>query len=117
MVLYGIQYFYLRTSRQLRYSDLEAQASLQTQLRETIEGLATIRAFRWQERARVKNRNLLDTSQRPLYLLLCAQVWLALVIDLVVAVVAILIVTIALKYEAWYRYRLYWCIINWYPHI
>ncbi|KAF1346228.1 ABC transporter type 1, transmembrane domain-containing protein [Delphinella strobiligena] len=97
IVLYGIQYFYLRTSRQLRFLELEAQAPLQTHFLETIEGLATIHAFCWQEKARAKNRRLLDTSQRPFYLLLCAQAWLALVLDLVVTAVAILIVTIALN--------------------
>lgn len=99
IVLYGIQFIYLRTSRQLRYLDLETQAPLHTHFLESIDGLATIRAFGWQAKARLKGFKLLDTSQRPFYLLLCAQVWLSLVLDLVVAGIAVIIVTIAMNLE------------------
>ncbi|QGA22297.1 hypothetical protein EYB26_010013 [Talaromyces marneffei] len=47
-VVYLIQKFYLRTSRQLRQLDLETKSSLYTQFTETIIGLTTIRAFGWQ---------------------------------------------------------------------
>lgn len=55
----------------------------------------TIRSFGWSERHRIKNRRLLDASQRPYYLLLCIQRWLVLVLDLVVAALAVLLVSIA----------------------
>jgi ABC-type multidrug transport system fused ATPase/permease subunit len=38
---------------------------------------------------------LLDTSQRPYYLLYCLQRWLSLVLDLMVAALAITVVTLA----------------------
>jgi ABC-type multidrug transport system fused ATPase/permease subunit len=51
VVVYAIQKFYLRTSRQIRVLDLELQSPLVAQFSETIEGLATIRAFGWQEKS------------------------------------------------------------------
>ncbi|GAB7351130.1 hypothetical protein MBLNU459_g1588t1 [Dothideomycetes sp. NU459] len=97
IALYGIQSVYLRTSRQLRYLDLETQAPLQTHFLESIDGLATVRAFGWQEAAQEANWTLLDLSQRPYYLLRSVQVWLGVVLDLVTAGLAVLIVTIAVS--------------------
>ncbi|RFU75576.1 abc transporter [Trichoderma arundinaceum] len=92
LALYALQKFYLRTSRQLRVLDLQAKAPLNTQLLETIEGLSTIRAFRWQPAMTKSSLSLLDRSQRPHYLLLSIQRWLNLVLDLLVTVAAVLLV-------------------------
>ncbi|KAF2439489.1 hypothetical protein P171DRAFT_490190 [Karstenula rhodostoma CBS 690.94] len=90
--VYLIQKFYLRTSRQLRFLDLEAKSPLYTQFNEMLEGLATIRAFGWQDFLGEKARKLLDRSQRPFYLLFAVQRWLTLVLDLIVAAVATLLI-------------------------
>ena len=45
IALFFIQKFYLRTSRQLRFLDLEAKSSLYTQFMEMLSGVATVRAF------------------------------------------------------------------------
>lgn len=104
--VYFIQKFYLRTSRQLRFLDLEAKSPLYTQFSEILEGLPTIRAFGWQEYVEKKAKALLDRSQRPFYLLFAIQRWLTLVLDLVVAAVAtiliILVVTLRGKLSAGY---------------
>ena len=89
--VYLIQKFYLRTSRQLRFLDLEAKSPLYSQFSEMMEGLITIRAFGWQKALEMKNRYLLDQSQRPFYLLYAVQRWLQLVLDLLVAAVAVLL--------------------------
>jgi ATP-binding cassette subfamily C (CFTR/MRP) protein 1 len=47
IVVYILQKFYLRTSRQIRLMDLEAKAPLYTNFLETLSGLVTIRAFGW----------------------------------------------------------------------
>lgn len=57
--------------------------------------MATLRAFGWSEAAIQKNDQLLDVSQKPFYLLLCVQRWLTLVLDMVVAVIAILLMSLA----------------------
>ena len=94
-ILYPLQRVYLRTSRQLRHLDLETKAPLYSHFLETSSGLATIRAFGWQDQMAIKNRELLDLSQRPFYLLYCVQRWLGLVLDLIVAGVAIVLMTLA----------------------
>ncbi|KAI0124180.1 P-loop containing nucleoside triphosphate hydrolase protein [Xylariales sp. AK1849] len=95
VVLYFIQRFYLRTSRQLRLLEIEANAPLYSHFIETLSGLVTIRSFGWNREYSSKNRRLLDDSQKPYYLLLCIQRWLVLVLDLVVAGLAVLLVGMA----------------------
>lgn len=97
IALYLIQKFYLRTSRQLRFLDIEAKAPLYTQFSETLAGLTTIRAFGWQRSLVKRNRWLLDMSQRPFYLLFAAQRWLQLVLDLVVAAVATMLMVMVVE--------------------
>lgn len=94
LALYLIQRFYLRTSRQLRFLDLEAKAPLYSQFTEILEGLMTVRAFGWQNDLEKKTSHLLDLSQRPFYLLWSVQRWLQLVLDLLVAAVAVLLMTL-----------------------
>lgn len=94
LFVYLIQKFYLRTSRQLRFLDLEAKSPLYSQFSETIAGLTTIRAFGWQRSLEEKNRHLLNQSQRPFYLLFSVQRWLQLVLDLLVAAIAIMLMSL-----------------------
>lgn len=96
-VVWIIQKFYLRTSRQLRLLDIEAKSPLFTRFLESLGGLATIRAFGWQQEYLQRNKAVLQLSQRPYYLLYCVQRWLNLVLDLTVAVIAIILVVIAVK--------------------
>ncbi|KAL1965989.1 hypothetical protein VTN77DRAFT_4929 [Rasamsonia byssochlamydoides] len=97
IALYFIQKFYLRTSRQLRFMDLEAKAPLYSQFTECLSGLVTIRAFGWQKAMEEKSRKLLDRSQRPFYLLFAVQRWLTLVLDLVVAAIATILIILVVE--------------------
>ena len=94
LVLFALQKFYLRTSRQLRHLELEQRAPLYTHFQETLSGLTSIRAFGWVDQFYSKNSDLLDRSQRPTYLLLCIQCWLAVVLDLLVAALATILMAI-----------------------
>ncbi|RAH40919.1 P-loop containing nucleoside triphosphate hydrolase protein [Aspergillus brunneoviolaceus CBS 621.78] len=94
-VVYWIQNFYLRSSRQLRHLELEAKSPLYTQFTETLGGLITIRAFGWQGNFEAEHRDLLQTSQRPYYFLFIIQRWLALVLDLLVAALAVMLAVFA----------------------
>ncbi|KAI3540901.1 ABC transporter [Colletotrichum abscissum] len=91
---YAIQHFYLRTSRQMRLLDIEHKAPLYSQLIETLEGLATIRAFRWEDNFEKVNLRRLDDSQRPKYLLACLQSWLTFSVDMVIAVIAVVLIVL-----------------------
>lgn len=99
VVMYLLQKFYLRTSRQIRLLDLEAKAPLYSNFLETHNGLVTVRAFGWQMKMKKKNMDLLDASQRPYYLLFCIQRWLALVVDFMVAALATILVALIVKFR------------------
>ncbi|CCF44599.1 ABC transporter [Colletotrichum higginsianum] len=93
-VFYALQHFYLRTSRQMRLLDIEYKAPLYSQLIETLEGLATIRAFKWEDDFEKTNMHRLDNSQRPSYLLTCLQRWLTFSVDMVIAVIALVLIVL-----------------------
>ncbi|KAL7937120.1 P-loop containing nucleoside triphosphate hydrolase protein [Trichoderma chlorosporum] len=95
IVLLMIQRFYVRTSKQLRILEIEHKAPLYSHFLESINGLATIRAFGWTQPYSNKNLSLLDNAQKPSYLLNCIQRWLTLVLDLVVAALTVLLVVFA----------------------
>lgn len=98
-VTYILSRFYLRTSRQIRLMDLEAKAPLYSNFLETLSGLVTIRAFSWTEAMKSRNMALLDASQRPFYLLYCIQRWLTLVVDLLVAALAVILVALIMRFR------------------
>lgn len=95
VILYIIQFVYLRTSRQLRLLDIECTAPLYTQLIETLNGLPTIRAFQWEDQLAQKNRRLINNSLKPYYLLASVQSWLNFVTDCFVAVIAVIFAVLA----------------------
>ncbi|KAI0113106.1 putative ABC multidrug transporter [Daldinia grandis] len=99
-VIYGIQRFYLRTSRQLRLLDLEAKSPLYTHFLDTSNGIVTLRAFGFIADDCAKNSHLLDTSQRPAYLLTMIQQWLGLVLNFVVAIIAVMLTALAVSLRA-----------------
>ncbi|KAI5464884.1 P-loop containing nucleoside triphosphate hydrolase protein [Mariannaea sp. PMI_226] len=94
-ILFVVQKFYLRTSRQMRLLDLEAKSPLYTHYLDTIKGVATIRAFGWEGLDVEHNNKLLDTSQRPAYLLAMIQQWLITTLNLIVAGIAIVVTCLA----------------------
>ncbi|PGG97403.1 hypothetical protein AJ79_09215 [Helicocarpus griseus UAMH5409] len=96
-ILYVVGRFYLRTSRQLRFLDLEAKSPLYTHFLDTVKGITTLRAFGFVQKDAQKNSRLIDTSQRPAYLLLMIQEWLNLVLNLVVMIIAVVMVTLAVR--------------------
>ncbi|KFY94605.1 hypothetical protein V500_03137 [Pseudogymnoascus sp. VKM F-4518 (FW-2643)] len=98
-VMYMLQKFYLRTSRQIRLMDLKAKAPLYSNFLETLNGLVTIRAFGWTKDIEKRNMDFLDASQRPFYLLYCIQRWLILVIDLLIAALAVILVALIVRFR------------------
>ena len=92
-----LQKYYLRTSRQLRLLDLEAKSPLYSHFIESLSGLSTIRAFGWTDNFLERNLTLLDVSQKPYYLLFCIQRWLGLILDLMVAALAVILMVLVVK--------------------
>jgi len=70
-------------------------SSFSTNFLDTIKDVATFRAFGWVEHGIETNNRLLDASQRPTYLLYIVQRWLGFVLQLVVAVLAVAVVSLA----------------------
>jgi len=95
LCVYFLQKYYLRTSRQIRFLDLECKSPLYTHFTETLEGLSTIRAFGWQDQFMKENLKRLDTSQKPYYLLYCIQRWLNLVLLVLVGIMAVAVMALA----------------------
>jgi len=79
--------------------DLEAKAPLYSNLLETLSGLVTIRAFGWTKDIEKRNMAFLDASHRPFYLLYCIERWLSLVIDLLVAALAVILVALIVRFR------------------
>ena len=99
-LLWVIQKFYLRTSKQLRLMDIEAKAPLSAFLLETLEGMVSIRAFDRTEEFSSRNTELLNYSQRAAYMLLSVQVWLKMILDFVVTLLAVLVTTLAVNFRS-----------------
>ncbi|EKG10418.1 Putative ABC transporter protein [Macrophomina phaseolina MS6] len=95
LAVYAVQRVYLRTSKRIRHLDLEAKAPLYAQFTDALAGIATIRAFGWQNASKAENDRLLDNSQRPFYLLFCVQRWLECVLDFTVAGLAVAVMGVA----------------------
>ncbi|KAF9875444.1 hypothetical protein CkaCkLH20_07264 [Colletotrichum karsti] len=95
VIVYIVQKAYLRTSRQLRFLDLESRSAVYSSFLESVEGLVTIRSFGWEKQAENANIMCLDRSQQPSYILLCLQQWLCVVLDLMIAALATGIIGLA----------------------
>jgi ATP-binding cassette subfamily C (CFTR/MRP) protein 1 len=96
LTLFVLQKFYLRTSRQMRLLDLEAKSPLYSHFISSFAGLTSLRAYGWTKLAEAENLHYLNDSQRPFYLLRCVQRWLTMVLNLIVAGLAVLLVGIAI---------------------
>ncbi|KAI1135027.1 ABC transporter [Hypoxylon sp. FL0543] len=95
VIIYVVQKIYLRTSRQLRLLELESKSEVFIDFLETVDGLPTIRAFGARSKAEAAHLVHLDESQKPFYLLLCLQCWLRIVLDLLVAGIAVGVIALA----------------------
>ncbi|KGQ10238.1 Canalicular multispecific organic anion transporter 2 [Beauveria bassiana D1-5] len=99
IILFFIQRYYLRTSRQVRHLDLETKAPLHTFFEETATGLTHIQAFRWQVQNIHRGIILLEDSQKPFYVFLAIQQWLGMVLGLLAAGLGTSLVALALFME------------------
>ncbi|RDW69795.1 hypothetical protein BP6252_08815 [Coleophoma cylindrospora] len=100
LTLYNLQKRYLQISRQLRFLDLEMRSPIYSHFLETLSGLSTIRAFGWEQESKEINIKVVEDSQKPYYLLFCIQRWLELVLNLIVAAMAVIVVALAMNLRA-----------------
>ncbi|KAJ5524996.1 ABC transporter [Penicillium frequentans] len=93
-VLWLVQSYYLRTSRQVRLLDIESKASLVSHFLETMQGITTLKALGWSSRFQKAFESSFGVSQKPFYMLYCIQQWLTLVLDLITGTMAIILIAI-----------------------
>ncbi|THW88478.1 hypothetical protein D6D15_05951 [Aureobasidium pullulans] len=98
--IYIVQKVYLRTSRQIRYLELESRSAVYSSFLETVEGITTIRSSNQQQTYLSRTTQNLDLSQRAFYLFLCLQRWLNIILDLAIAIVAIVVITLAVFFTS-----------------
>ncbi|OAR01628.1 hypothetical protein LLEC1_03283 [Akanthomyces lecanii] len=97
--LFMLQKFYLRTSRQLRFMDLEAKSPLYTHFTETTRGLLHIRGFQWEASFIAKFYKLLNNSQKPIYHLSAIQQWLTAAMDAISVILCVALVALASRFH------------------
>ncbi len=94
-LFYLVSWYYLRTSRQMRFLDLEAKSPLFTLFTETATGLENIRAMGAQEQFINDAYRVLDNSQKPFYYMFAIQRWLLLSLELLALIVSVSLVALA----------------------
>eukprot|EP00741_Cyanophora_paradoxa_P003785 tig00000718_g3679.t1 len=72
----GIQRYYIASSRELKRLDSVSRSPIYAHFSETLSGLATVRAFKVQQRFEAENERRLDESQRAYYCLNASNRWL-----------------------------------------
>ena len=86
MYLYYQQY-YLRTSRELKRLDSVSKSPIFAQFQETLDGIATIRAYDATERFNYNNRCYLDANNRAYFPSISANRWLAVRLEYIGSVI------------------------------
>jgi ABC-type multidrug transport system fused ATPase/permease subunit len=97
VILFFVQRYYLRTSRQVRLLDIEAKSPLFAHFVETMQGITVIRAMKWKMPFQERLEDALNRSQKPFYMLFCIQQWLQLVLDCVVMALAVILVSLVVS--------------------
>lgn len=98
--LFVVQYFYLRTSRQLRNLELDTSKLMVRQLTETSSGIAHVRSFNWEDNLVAEFYEILEKTQKPFYFMNVAQQWLLMVLDMFSAGAGIVMITLAFNYPS-----------------
>lgn len=84
---YFAQKFYRSTSRELKRLDSITRSPLYSHFSETLGGISTIRAYRFQGRFQQLNLDKLARNLRPYWLQIVAQRWLSLRLDILAAII------------------------------
>lgn len=98
--VYFVQYYYLRTARQIRYLEVEAKMPLYTYFSEIATGMQHIRALKWEDAMHSQMADMLDASQKAYYYSICLYIWLGLVLDLCAMGYAGIMITLALCFPS-----------------
>ncbi|CEJ81259.1 hypothetical protein VHEMI01398 [[Torrubiella] hemipterigena] len=95
-LLWVLQNFYLRTSKQMRILDLEAKTPLFAKISETATGVEHLRAYGWQRPAIASIYAALDRSQKSFYYMYSIQRWLGFALNMISAGMVAVLLSVAL---------------------
>ncbi|RFU74096.1 cadmium factor [Trichoderma arundinaceum] len=87
LAYYWIQRYYLRTSRELKRLDSVSRSPIYAHFQESLGGVATIRAYRQQDRFQLENEWRIDANLRAYFPSISANRWLAVRLEFIGAVV------------------------------
>ncbi|KAL7947345.1 P-loop containing nucleoside triphosphate hydrolase protein [Trichoderma barbatum] len=87
LAYYWIQRYYLRTSRELKRLDSVTRSPIYAHFQESLGGVATIRAYRQQERFQLENEWRVDANLRAYFPSISANRWLAVRLEFIGAIV------------------------------
>lgn len=87
LMYYGIQRYYLRTSRELKRLDSVSRSPIYAHFQESLGGIATIRAYRHQPRFELESQWRVDANLRAYFPSISANRWLAVRLEFIGALV------------------------------
>ncbi|KAL7818503.1 P-loop containing nucleoside triphosphate hydrolase protein [Trichoderma gracile] len=87
LAYYWIQRYYLRTSRELKRLDSVTRSPIYAHFQESLGGVATIRAYRQQQRFQLENEWRIDANLRAYFPSISANRWLAVRLEFIGAIV------------------------------
>ncbi|CAH0022950.1 unnamed protein product [Clonostachys rhizophaga] len=87
LAYYGIQRYYLRTSRELKRLDSVSRSPVYAHFQESLGGVSTIRAYRQQDRFQLENEWRVDANLRAYFPSISANRWLAIRLEFIGAVI------------------------------
>mmetsp|Transcript_13789 Transcript_13789/g.24496 ORF Transcript_13789/g.24496 Transcript_13789/m.24496 type:complete len:1364 (+) Transcript_13789:343-4434(+) len=97
LVLFGyIGTYFGKTSRELKRLESVSRSPLYSNFGETLSGIATIRAFNLQNELNEKNKMLVDNNSKAFLLFWMAARWLALRLDLLIALLQTCVALLAI---------------------
>ncbi|RKP23182.1 P-loop containing nucleoside triphosphate hydrolase protein [Syncephalis pseudoplumigaleata] len=97
---YFLQLFYRASTRELKRIESITRSPLLAHFTETLNGLATIRAYRVEARFARDNRRLMDATNRSYYLIFAVQRWLGTNASTLTNVLTFLVSLVIISYRA-----------------
>ncbi|OAD76740.1 hypothetical protein PHYBLDRAFT_185838 [Phycomyces blakesleeanus NRRL 1555(-)] len=101
LLYWAIGVYYLNTSRDLKRLNSVSRSPIYVQLNETVNGVATIRAFGAQERFVIDNLEKIDANNRPFLWMWATNRWLHCRVDFLGAVVSFCAGAVLIMARSW----------------
>lgn len=86
-IYYGVQRYYLRTSRELKRLDSVSRSPIYAHFQESLGGISTIRAYRQTERFEMENEWRVDSNLRAYFPSISSNRWLAIRLEFLGAII------------------------------